>query len=211
MVEHDLRRRGIRDASVLDAMSRVPRHLFVPGSLARAAYRDCPLPIGAGQTISQPYIVALMSEAVRTHSSERILELGTGSGYQTAVLAEIGSEVWTIERIPEHSESARRRLDELGYTNIRFLIGDGTLGWPDEAPFDRILATGGLPSVPERLLSQLRAGGLFVGPVGPLNAQQLTRIEYHPDGTRTETLGGCRFVPLIGAAGWRDPSIGVSR
>ena len=152
-----------------------------------------------------------MTEAVRAHGGERILELGTGSGYQTAILAEIGAEVWTVERLPEHGTSARRQLDELGYTSIHFLIDDGTLGWPEKAPFDRILVTGGLPSVPNRLLSQLREGGLLVGPVGPLHAQQLIRIEYHPHGARTETLGECRFVPLIGAAGWSDPSIDAPR
>ena len=204
MVEHDLRRRGIDDSDVLKAMSRVPRHVFVPPHLAYAAYDDCPLPIGLGQTISQPYIVALMTQALRLSEGQRVLELGTGSGYQTAVLAEIGVEVWTIERLAEHKESAHQRLRELGHSQVQFQVGDGTLGWPSAAPFDRILVTGGLPSAPDALISQLREGGLFVGPIGPLASQRLMRIVYHAEGVRSENLGGCRFVPMIGTFGWHD-------
>jgi len=202
MVEHDLHRRGINDPQVLEAMSRVPRHKFVPPDMAHAAYQDCPLPIGSGQTISQPYIVALMTQALCLTRGERVLELGTGSGYQTAVLAEIGVQTWTIERLPEHSEAAQRRLQELGYSQVRFRVGDGTLGWAAAAPFDRILATGGLPSVPDPLTAQLREGGVFVGPVGQLAGQQLIRIVYHAEGAHSENLGGCRFVPMIGEFGW---------
>jgi len=204
MVEHDLRQRGIADPRVLAAMSRIPRHRFVPPDLGHAAYEDCPLPIGLGQTISQPYIVALMTEALRLDGTERVLELGTGSGYQTSVLAEIGAEVWTVERLPEHSDAAQQRLQDLGYDTVRFLVGDGTLGWPAAAPFDCILATGCLPSVPAALIAQLRDGGIFVGPVGPLAGQQLLRIVYHADRVQSEDLGGCRFVPMIGELGWDE-------
>ncbi|MBU0595471.1 protein-L-isoaspartate(D-aspartate) O-methyltransferase [Candidatus Bipolaricaulota bacterium] len=204
MVEYDLRRRGIHDLKVLEAMSRIPRHDFVPPHLAHAAYEDCPLPIGSGQTISQPYIVALMTQALHLKGGERVLELGTGSGYQTAVLAEVGAEVWTIERLAEHAEAAKQRLQEFGNAQVHFQIGDGTLGWPSAAPFDRILSTGGLPSVPDALIAQLCEGGLFVGPIGPLAAQQLMRIVYHARGAHSENLGGCRFVPMIGEFGWRD-------
>lgn len=209
MVDRDLRMRGIVDDRVLEAMSRVPRHAFVPPALTQAAYSDGPLPIGDGQTISQPYIVALMTEALHLVGEERVLELGTGSGYQTAVLAEIGAQIWTVERLAQHTREAQARLSELGYTAIRFRTGDGTIGWQEEAPFDRILATGSLPAVPHRLLAQLAEGGLFVGPIGPIHSQSLLRIEYHGTGTRTEDLGGCRFVPLIGEAGWKTaPPLG---
>jgi len=212
MVNCDLRIRGIADERVLEAMSHVPRHVFVPPGLAQAAYSDGPLPIGDGQTISQPYIVALMTEALRLAGGERVLELGTGSGYQTAILAEIGAQIWTIERLAQHAEAAQARLTELGYTAVRCRTGDGTLGWQEEAPFDRILATGSLPTVPDHLLAQLAEGGLFVGPVGPIHSQALLQIEYHGTHTRTENLGGCRFVPLIGEAGWqRTPPFGGRR
>jgi len=206
MVDQDLRTRGIADERVLKAMSRVPRHVFVPPTLTQAAYSDGPLPIGDGQTISQPYIVALMTEALHLVGGERVLELGTGSGYQTALLAEIGAQVWTIERLVQLAQEAQARLAKLGYTAVRFRTGDGTLGWQDESPFDRILATGSLPAVPDHLLSQLADGGLFVGPVGPIHTQLLLRIEYHGTHRRTEDLGGCRFVPLIGEAGWQATS-----
>lgn len=204
MVERDLRRRGIRDARVLGAMGRVPRHRFVPPELVGEAYSDYPLPIGEGQTISQPYIVALMTEALRLDQDVEVLEIGTGSGYQTAILAECGARVWTIERSPQLAQRARSLFAELGYGNIELSVGDGTLGLPDRAPFDRILATGSLPEVPGELLGQLKAGGIFVGPIGSLYGQELVRIEYHAHGSVREGLGPCRFVPLIGACGWDD-------
>jgi len=204
MVEHDLRRRGIRDRRVLVAMARVPRHRFVPPDLVRVAYDDCPLPIGEGQTISQPYIVARMTEALRLQPNAKVLEIGTGSGYQTAVLAECGARVWTVERSPCLAEEARVRLAALGYGAITFAIGDGTLGLPSVAPFDRILATGSLPDVASPLLQQLRDEGVFVGPVGSLDDQELIRIVYDRGRELRDWLGACRFVPLIGSRGWRE-------
>jgi protein-L-isoaspartate(D-aspartate) O-methyltransferase len=205
MVEQHLRRRGISDERVLDAMGRVPRHLFVPSEWKKEAYADYPLPIGEGQTISQPFIVALMTEALAISGDESVLELGTGSGYQSAILAEMGAEVWTIERSAYLSRVAKLRLSELGYHRIHFREGDGTLGWPSAAPFDRIVATGSLPAVPSSLLQQLNAGGVFVGPIGPLYEQQLVRIAYHPPRVDRRHLGSCRFVPLIGTHGWKQP------
>jgi protein-L-isoaspartate(D-aspartate) O-methyltransferase len=206
MVEHDLRRRGIRDDRVLDAMGRVPRHRFVPPGLIGEAYSDYPLPIGEGQTISQPYIVALMTEALALERDAKVLEIGTGSGYQTGVLAECGARVWTVERSHRLARRARALFDELGYDHVQSIVGDGTLGLPDQAPFDRILATGSLPTVPEPLLRQLVDGGIFVGPIGSLYGQQLVRIVYHPQRMSHEDLGPCRFVPLIGESGWDDRS-----
>lgn len=202
MVERDLRRRGIRDERVLEAMERVPRHRFVSPPLAAMAYADVPLPTDEGQTISQPYIVALMTQALALSGGEKVLELGTGSGYQTAVLAELGAEVWSIERSPGLHAAASTRLASLGYPRIHLVLGDGTLGLPAESPFDRILATGSLPRVPLGLTSQLRPAGIFVGPIGELFDQRLVRIEYDPPHTRGETLCVCRFVPLVGEAGW---------
>lgn len=204
MVEHDLRRRGIRDDHVLDAMGRVPRHRFVPPELIGEAYSDYPIPIGEGQTISQPYIVALMTEALTPDRDTKVLEIGTGSGYQTAILVECGAHVWTIERSPRLARRAQALFEELGYKHIQSIVGDGTLGLPDWAPFDRILATGSLPKAPESLLRQLIEGGIFVGPIGSMYGQQLVRIVYHPQYTAREDLGPCRFVPLIGENGWDD-------
>jgi protein-L-isoaspartate(D-aspartate) O-methyltransferase len=206
MVEHDLRRRGVRDDRVLEAMRRVPRHRFVPPGMIGEAYSDFPLPIGEGQTISQPYIVALMTEALALERDVKVLEIGTGSGYQTAVLAECGSCVWTIERSDRLARRARALFAALGYDCIQSMVGDGTIGLPEQAPFDRILATGSLPRTPDTLLRQLRDGGVFVGPIGSLHGQQLVRIVYHPQRMVHEDLGPCRFVPLIGEGGWDDRS-----
>jgi len=203
MVRRDLRDRGIHDAYVLSAMSKVPRHLFVPPAYQDDAYEDAPLPIGGGQTISQPYMVALMTEALRLTGGERVLEIGTGSGYQTAILAEMGACVWTTERSATLSASAHARLQNLGYKAVRCFESDGTLGLLSDAPFDRILATGSLPSAPKRLLSQLIEGGIFVGPVGTRHCQELVRIVYYADKSECEVLCACRFVPLIGENGWR--------
>ena len=206
MVEHDLRRRGIRDDRVLDAMRRVPRHRFVPPELIGEAYSDYPVPIGEGQTISQPYIVALMTEALMLDRGAKVLEIGTGSGYQTAILAECSVRVWTIERSSRLAQRARALFEELGYDRIQSVVADGTLGLPDRAPFDRILATGSLPDVPESFLHQLADYGIFVGPIGSMYSQQLVRIVYHLGRTVREDLGPCRFVPLIGENGWDDRS-----
>lgn len=204
MVERHLRRRGICDEHVLAAMLAVPRHRFVPDEQRGQAYADHPLPIADGQTISQPYIVALMTEALTLSGVERVMEIGTGSGYQTAVLAEIGVPVWTIEQSHELHRAARRTLADLGYENVRCHFGDGTLGLPREAPFDRIIATGSLPEIPTALLEQLGDGGIFVGPIGGLREQRLLRIVYHRDRLEERNLGWCRFVPLVGEEGWSE-------
>lgn len=202
MIDRDLRAREIRDERVLQAMADVPRHAFVPSQWEAEAYDDHPLPIGEGQTISQPYIVAVMTEALDVRPGARILEIGTGSGYQTAILAQMGGQVWTIERSPALHETARARLTSMGYDRVQAICGDGTLGLPEHAPFDRILATGSLPSASSSLLGQLVDGGLFVGPIGHLAEQTLVRITYHPTRCGRRNLGACRFVPLIGAEGW---------
>lgn len=203
MVRRDLRDRGIRDADVLTAMSVIPRQRFVPPEYQVDAYADAPLPIGGEQTISQPYMVALMTEALQLKGGERVLEIGTGSGYQTAVLVEMGAEVWTIERSATLSARAVRLLESLGYESIHCIESDGTLGLPSAAPFDRILATGSLPDAPKRLLSQLTDGGIFVGPVGDWHCQELVRIVYYANQFKREVLCACRFVPLIGEDGWQ--------
>ena len=211
MVESQIRQRGVSDPRVLAAMAKVPRHRFVPEQLRDQAYGDYPLPIGEDQTISQPYIVALMTEALELTGQEKVLELGTVSGYQAAVLAELARLVFTIERLPTLAHMARRVLTELGYTNITIRVGDGTLGWPEEAPFDAILVTAGAPQVPAPLVEQLGLGGRLVIPVGDRFSQTLTRVRRTPAGNlQTEYLGGCRFVKLIGRHGW-DENPGICR
>lgn len=202
MVRRDLRDRGIRDAGVLAAMLAIPRHQFVPPEYQSDAYSDAPLPIGGEQTISQPYMVALMTEALQLTGGERVLEIGTGSGYQTAVLAEMGANVWTVERSASLSARAGHLFQSLGYESIHCFQSDGTLGLPSAAPFDRILATGSLPDAPKGLLSQLTDGGIFVGPVGGWRCQDLVRIVYHVNQFEHEVLCACRFVPLVGEDGW---------
>uniref|UniRef100_A0A7C3Z2U4 Protein-L-isoaspartate O-methyltransferase n=1 Tax=Desulfobacca acetoxidans TaxID=60893 RepID=A0A7C3Z2U4_9BACT len=202
MVETQIRRRGVTDPRVLAAMSKVPRHLFVPRHLWEQAYSDYPLPIGENQTISQPYIVALMTEALELTGGEKVLELGTGSGYQAAILAELAAQVYTIERIPSLARSAEQVLTSLGYTNVHVRLADGTLGWPEEAPFDAILVTAGAPKVPPPLVEQLALGGRLVIPVGDRYTQTLTRVRLTQEGLQQEYLGGCRFVKLIGKHGW---------
>lgn len=196
MAADQIAARGVADPRVLEAMRRVPRHLFVPESLLHHAYADEPLPIGDGQTISQPYIVAYMTEALQLGPAARVLEIGTGSGYQTAVLAEIAAEVFTIEIIAALAERARRILDGQGYGNIRFRTGNGALGWPEEAPFDAIMATAAPASIPPALPAQLRIGGKMVLPVGA-GPQSLVRIVRRETGWRQEHLLDVRFVPLI--------------
>jgi protein-L-isoaspartate(D-aspartate) O-methyltransferase len=206
MVDTQLVARGIRHAAVLRAMATVQRERFVPERDAPDAYADAALPIGHAQTISQPYVVALMVEAIAPESTDRVLEIGTGSGYAAAVLAEIVAEVYTIERLATLAASARTRLAELDYRNVHVLEGDGTLGWPEHAPYDGIVVTAGGPDVPAPLLHQLRLGGHLVIPVGSPRSQELLRITRRgADEYARESLGHVAFVPLIGEAGWPEP------
>ncbi len=206
MIEHQLIARGLRDQTVLNAVGAVQREEFIPSDLVEFAYSDSPLPIAASQTISQPYIVALMTAALELKPDERVLEVGTGSGYAAAVLSEIAKEVYTIERHKILANTARKRLERLDYKNILVLHGDGTLGWPEYAPFDAIVVTAGGPDVPETLKRQMAIGGRLVIPVGAfLHVQQLLRIRrISEDEYKEEDLGGVRFVPLIGVEGWED-------
>lgn len=197
-----LRRRGIADARVLNSIANVDRARFVPGESVAEAWEDVALPIGSGQTISQPYIVALMTEALGLWGNETVLEVGTGSGYQAAVLSRLCRRVVTIERLPELSEQARRVLDELGCENIEYRVGDGTLGAADAGPFDGILVTAGGPEVPVALYEQLLEGGRLVVPVGSEEDQELVLVERTTEGPRRRGLCGCRFVKLIGEQGW---------
>lgn len=202
MVSEQVISRGIRDPRVLGALREIPRHRFVPASLRPRAYEDCPLPIGEGQTISQPYIVAEMTESLSLEGTEKVLEIGTGSGYQTAILCRLAREVVTTERVEPLCRSAQRVLGELGIRNVRFRIGDGTLGSPGDAPFDAILVTAAAPEVPPPLFSQLALGGILVIPVGGRWEQDLVRIRKEEGGSHRESLGGCRFVPLLGEYGF---------
>jgi protein-L-isoaspartate(D-aspartate) O-methyltransferase len=204
MITEHLLARGIRDAAVVKAMREVPREAFLQPDMERYAYDDSPLPIAEGQTISQPYIVAYMIEALELRGRERVLEIGTGSGYAAAVLSRCAAEVFTVERIASLAESARGKLESLGYRNVRVLLGDGTMGWPDHAPYDGIVVTAGAPEVPEELKQQLAIGGRLVIPVGDTpHLQTLVRVRRLPDGEfREEELCGVRFVPLIGKQGW---------
>jgi protein-L-isoaspartate(D-aspartate) O-methyltransferase len=204
MVEEQLAGRGITDARVLDAMRRVPRHRFVEEALRDRAYGDHPLPIGEGQTISQPYMVAAMTQLLRLTGREKVLEIGTGSGYQTAILAELARRVCSIERLPTLATRARRTLEVLGYTNAVVRTGDGTYGWPDEAPFDRILVTAAAPSVPAPLFQQLTEGGRMVVPVGQTQSQTLTVVDKVDGRMRTSADCGCVFVKLVGKYGWEE-------
>jgi protein-L-isoaspartate(D-aspartate) O-methyltransferase len=205
MVEQQLRKRGIRDTAVLAAMAQVPRELFVGPEYRAQAYDDTPLPIPAGQTISQPYVVALMIEALYLRAADRVLEIGTGSGYAAAVLSRIAHEVYTVERHEELVVYARQRFLELGYGNVQVRHGDGTLGWAENAPYDGIVVAAGGPQIPLSLRQQLAAGGRLVIPIGrQRQRQQLVRItRHHGDRFQQEKLGYVRFVPLIGEEGWR--------
>lgn len=204
MVEGQLCRRGIHDPRVLEAMRRIPRHQFVSPEYQSEAYEDRPLPIGEGQTISQPYMVAIMTQSLDLKGSEKVLEIGTGSGYQTALLAELAKSVYTIERIPSLAARAEKVLREMGYQNIFFRTGDGTRGWPEEAPFDGIIVTAGAPEVPRTLRSQLADGGRLVIPVGPRYSQMLYKVIRQGHQFIEEDITGCVFVPLLGAFGWRE-------
>jgi protein-L-isoaspartate(D-aspartate) O-methyltransferase len=202
MVTEQVTRRGVRDARVLRAMGKVPRHRFVDEALSGRAYGDYPLPIGERQTISQPYMVALMTEALELVGHERVLEIGTGSGYQTAVLAELCSKVYSIERIKGLADRAIRMLDSLGYYNVLVRVGDGSLGWREEAPFDAILVTAAAPTVPDALVEQLSPKGRLVVPVGDAYSQELRKGVKEDEGMHWTDLGGCVFVKLIGNQGW---------
>jgi protein-L-isoaspartate(D-aspartate) O-methyltransferase len=202
MVEEQLIRRGITDARVVEAMKKVPRHLFVDEAFQDRAYGDYPLPIGEGQTISQPYMVGLMTQLLRLTGTEKVLEIGTGSGYQTAVLAECARRVCSVERLASLAGRARRILEELEYTNVWVRTANGTFGWSDEAPFDRILVTAGAPAVPPPLFEQLAENGRMVLPVGDATAQQLTVVDRVGGEMRTTTEVGCVFVKLIGKYAW---------
>ncbi len=211
MVWEQLERRGITDSRVLLAMGDIPRERFVRGGGPRLfdnPYADRAQPIGRGQTVSQPYMVAAMTEALEIPEGARLLEIGTGTGYQTAVLARIAAEVWSVERDTVLAKEAEARLGDLGITNVRFRVADGSLGWEEGSPYDGILVTAGAPNVPESLTSQLAPRGRLVIPIGSADHQRLVRIVLHPNGdiSPPETLMECRFVPLIGREGWRGSS-----
>jgi protein-L-isoaspartate(D-aspartate) O-methyltransferase len=202
MVEEQIVSRGIKDAKLIAAVKKIPRHLFVEEALQNQAYSDHPLPIGEKQTISQPYMVALMTEALLLSGKEKVLEIGTGSGYQTAILAELSEKVFSIERIRSLAIRARKLLYELGYFNVEIKIIDGTHGWREESPFDAIIVTAGAPNIPQPLIDQLAMGGRLVIPVGDAFVQDLFRVTKAEEGIKKEDLGGCRFVKLIGKYGW---------
>ena len=204
MVHTQLIPRGIKDKRVLAAMLKVPRHLFVDESLQHKAYDDCALPIGDGQTISQPYMVAVMTELLELSGDERVLEIGTGSGYQAAVLAELAREVYTIERVESLAESAREKLKAIGYDNVHVITGDGTEGLREKAPFDRIVITAGTPVVPAPLKDQVAEGGVILAPVGSRFSQQLLRLKKVKGFFIEDLHTPCVFVPLIGRHGWKE-------
>jgi protein-L-isoaspartate(D-aspartate) O-methyltransferase len=194
----------IRDKRVLGAMGSIPRELFVPRNSQHLAYEDRPLPIGEDQTISQPFIIALMTEALALKGQEKVLEVGTGSGYQTAILAKLAGHVVTIERLQSLAEAARKLLDSMGFTNIEVHVAEETLGWQRGAPYDAIMVTAGAPRVPPDLLAQLRIGGRMVIPVGSRYIQELCKVTKGRKKNVVENLGGCRFVPLIGKGAWEE-------
>lgn len=204
MVRTQLETRGINDKRVLDAMANVPRHLFLPEDQRRMAYEDMALQIGFNQTMSQPYMVAVMTQLLNLHGYEKVLEIGTGSGYQAAVLSVLAAEVYTIERIPELAERARNDLQNLGYSNVTVLAADGTKGLPDKAPFDRIIVTAAAPSVPEPLAGQLKPGGILVVPVGDSWSQTLVKVARTDEGLQQSFHTKCVFVPLLGKYGWQE-------
>jgi protein-L-isoaspartate(D-aspartate) O-methyltransferase len=204
MVKNQLIPRSISNQRVLEAMAKVQRHLFVEEGLIGEAYNDHPLPIGHKQTISQPYIVALMTEALELEGTEKVLEIGTGSGYQTAILAELSKAVYTVERVEPLLMKGKQLLRELGYTNIQFKVSDGTIGWEEFAPYDAIMVTAGAPKIPQPLLDQLAEGGRMVIPIGNRQSQDLIRVKRDKSRFLEKNLGGCRFVDLIGNHGWKD-------
>jgi protein-L-isoaspartate(D-aspartate) O-methyltransferase len=204
MIDSHLRGRDIRDSRVLDAMGQLPREKFLPEKYAANAYDDNPLPIGMGQTISQPYIVALMTQCLHLTGVEEVLEIGTGSGYQCAVLAALAQKVYTMERFGELSEHAQAALGNLGYQNIEFAVGDGSCGWREDKLFDRIIITAAVPDIPKPLKDQLKEGGLLVAPVGGQWTQDLIEAKKHKGNLSTKTICGCRFVKLVGKNAYRE-------
>jgi protein-L-isoaspartate(D-aspartate) O-methyltransferase len=202
MVKEQIVGRGIKDPRVIAAMEQVPRHLFVPETLHGQAYRDSALPIGEGQTISQPFMVAFMSEATGLRGNERVLEIGTGSGYQTAILAQLADRVYSVERIRSLLEKARKNFDQIQCRTVITRLFDGSYGWKEESPFDAILVTAGAPSLPPPLVEQLRIGGTMVIPVGDRGSQKLYRVRRSRKGFSQESLGECSFVALVGEHGW---------
>ena len=204
MVEHQLRRRGIKDERVLKVMSEIPRHLFVPENSRVSSYEDYPLPVGEGQTISQPYMVALMTEQLNLKGDEKVLEIGTGSGYQAAILSKLCSEVYTVERIDTLAKRAEELFRKLGYDNVKVRIGDGTQGWEEYAPYDGIIVTAGSPKIPPRLIDQLSEGGKIVIPVGSSFSQDLIVGRKVKHRLHERVICGCVFVPLIGKYGWKE-------
>lgn len=204
MVQEQIVPRGVRDERALEAMRKVPRHLFVPDEMRHMSYDDGALQIGDGQTISQPYMVAAMTELLELRGKEKVLEIGTGSGYQAAVLSELATEVYTIERIAHLSAIAQARLIDMGYLNVHCVVGDGTLGLPEHKPYDRIIITAGAPGVPPPLKEQMAMGGILVAPVGSRFSQQLIKLIKTPEGFIEEHHTLCVFVPLVGEFGWRN-------
>ncbi len=204
MVDEDIIPRGVKDPRVLAAMRKVPRHLFMPEALRERAYGDHAMPIGEGQTISQPYIVALMTELMELKATDRVLEIGTGSGYQASVLAELSEKVFTVERVKPLADRARAALDRLGYRNVAMKVFDGTYGWKDMGPYDAIIVTAASPDVPQPLVEQLKPGGRLVIPVGERYSQVLLQIVKTADGVLRRTSVPVVFVPLIGNHGWRE-------
>jgi len=203
MIDEQLTPRGISDPLVIAAFENVPRHAFVADEFLEISYSDHPLPIGDNQTISQPYMVALMTECLALKGGEKVLEIGAGSGYQAAILSRIAKDVFSVERIPELADRADRTLKSLGYSNCLVTAGDGTVGWPEHAPYDGIIVTAGAPDIPKSLVSQLGPGGRLVIPVGSGYSQVLTVVEKCGDSIKTRDICGCVFVPLIGEEGWR--------
>ncbi len=204
MVKTQLIPRGIKDKRVLDAMRKVPRHMFVDERFRDRAYDDSALSIGEGQTISQPYMVAIMTQLLELKGVEKVLEIGTGSGYQAAILAELAKEVYTVERVESLADKAIQKFRNLGYNNIYIKVGNGTLGWQEKSPFDRIIITAGTPKLPEPLLEQLSKNGILVAPVGDRFTQMLLKIKKTDSELKTEKIIPCVFVPLIGEHGWKE-------
>jgi protein-L-isoaspartate(D-aspartate) O-methyltransferase len=202
MVDTQIAARGVRNPRVLEAMRKVPRHLFITAEYQGAAYRDSPLPIGQGQTISQPFIVGLMTELLEISPGDRVLEIGTGSGYQAAILAVLGADVITVERIPEVARMAEENLEKAGISHVRVVVGDGTEGYPPGAPYQAILVTAATPRVPGPLISQMAEGGRLVAPVGARDIQELIRLEKRGEDITSTSFGGVVFVPLLGHYGW---------
>lgn len=207
MVQEQLEARGIVEKRLLKAFLTVPRHEFVPSEMRSQAYGDHPLPIGAGQTISQPYIVALMVQLLRLQGHERVLEIGTGSGYQLAILGHLALEAYSVERLPQLAEQAVRRLERVGYLNVHVTVGDGSAGWPDHAPYDAIVVAAGAPNIPRPLVEQLVDGGRLAIPVGSVQVQTLTLIEKHGGMLQQQAVTSCVFVPMVGRYGWRPEEL----